>query len=31
MNAVLVAQQVLVGQFWTDPAVRKFVAALPAR
>jgi hypothetical protein len=30
-NAVLVAQQVLVGQFWTDANVQRAVAALPVK
>lgn len=29
-NAVLTAEQVIAGQFWTEPAVQKFVASLAA-
>ncbi|MCU1484693.1 MAG: hypothetical protein JWN67_1439 [Actinomycetia bacterium] len=30
-NAVLVAQQVIAGQFWTQPNVQRFVASLPTK
>jgi hypothetical protein len=30
LEAVALAQQTLVGQFWTDQALKQFLAGLPA-